>query len=121
MAVKREHFHATGRFEWEKAIRKLPLKSSRKVVAYALATWADAETGGNAHPGEENLAEATGLTTRSVRDALGALRGMGLLFRESRGSTQGLRRLADVYILSLHNEARIDAGMKPCDCKSTGR
>ena len=92
---------STSRFDWERAIRALPIRPPlRKLVALMIATYANGN-GGNAHPGEDRLAEECGITTRAVRGHLAALREVGLLVRTFNGSQSGRRRLADEYELAI--------------------
>lgn len=91
----------SGRFDWERAIRALPLRPPvRKLVALTLATYADKD-GTNAHPGEDRLAEDCGITTRAVRGHLSALRELGLIVRTFRGSSYGRSKAADEYHLAM--------------------
>lgn len=89
---------ALDRFEWERQVLKTPLPSMTKLVALGLATYGN-KSGRNAHPGNRVLAEALGLSDRTVERHLGILRDAGLLDRVFRGSAAGRRRLADVYEL----------------------
>lgn len=118
MPTRREHWHhGIGYWEWVKVIRRLPISSTEKLVAYALATFADFEDGHNARPGIDGLMDATSLKSdKTVRAALQELRRLGLIVRTSEGSKAGRRGWADVYALALHDEARAIAGKKPCDC-----
>jgi hypothetical protein len=88
------------RFEWERAVRALPIRPPvRKLVGLMLATYANKD-GSNAHPGEDRLAADCGLTERAVRGHLAALRDdLGLIERTYRGSQSGRRKLADEYAL----------------------
>ncbi|GGR60989.1 DNA-binding transcriptional ArsR family regulator [Nocardioides luteus] len=89
----------SGRFDWERAIRALPLRPPvLKLVALVLATYADRD-GANAHPGEDRLAEDCGMSPRSVRRHLAELRELGLIERVFKGSSYGRAKAADEYRL----------------------
>jgi len=112
-----EHWHNAGYWEWIKVFQSLPLDSTIKLVGFALALNADFETGQNAHPGVARLMMQTGLRSdKTVRNALDKLQRTGLVERRFKGSSAGRKGLADMYWLALHNEARIIAGKKPCEC-----
>ena len=66
----------------------LPLTSIEHVVALTLALYAGAE-GGGARPGVPRLAEATGLSVRTVTAALGALVDRGVIQVTEAGRGQG--------------------------------
>jgi hypothetical protein len=85
--------------DWVPLIRWLPLASTTKAVAYALATFADYGTGENVRPGERLLAQATGLSTRAVREHVNVLLEEGLLYRHSNGKFHGRRGWASVFVL----------------------
>lgn len=92
---------SVSRFEWERVVRRLTLKSSTKLVALTLATYADRD-GTNAHPGVDRLACDCSLNPDVVRRHLKILREqIGLLERTVEGSKQGRRRLADSYDLAV--------------------
>ncbi|MBQ1009437.1 hypothetical protein KBX53_00380 [Micromonospora sp. M51] len=92
----------TGRFEWEKIIRRVVFPSNHrsiKLVAMMLASFADSRTGENARPGEARLAAMCQLGQSTVRASLKWLREEGLIHRVSRGSNLGQSNLVDVYQL----------------------
>lgn len=63
----------------------------------------------------------TGLASKqTVVTHLEKLRDLGLVSRQFKGSSAGRRGWADEYWLTLHDEARVAAGKKPCDCGSEG-
>ncbi len=95
---------AQPRARWEHLIRWLPLGATTKAVAYALATFADNDTGENVRPGERLLAQATGLSTRAVREHINVLMEEGLLYRRSNGKFNGRRGWASVYVLCAHDQ-----------------
>jgi hypothetical protein len=94
---------AQPRADWEKLIRWLSLASTTKAVAYAMATFADNKTGENVRPGERLLAQATGLSTRAVREHIGVLMEEGLLYRASNGKYHGRRGWASVFVLCAYD------------------
>ena len=94
---------AQPRADWEKLIRWLPLGATTKAVAYALATFADNKTGENVRPGERLLAQATGLSTRAVREHTNVLLEEGLLYRHSNGKFHGRRGWASVFVLCAYD------------------
>ena len=116
MARKFEHWEQVSYFVWLRTFTKLPIKSREKLVGYALASNATFATGHDAHPGTDLLMLQTGLSDKTIRDALAELRRLGVIERRFEGSKAGRRGMADMYYLTLHNEARIAAGEKPCDC-----
>jgi hypothetical protein len=84
-----------------------------KSFGLLLATYAD-KNGTNIHPGEDHLARVTGLTVRSVRMHLAALRETYcLLERTDRGSAGGRRAVADDYRLVMPNDVMIRIGLIP--------
>lgn len=119
MPRKFEHWHAVPYFDWVTAFSRLPVGSTVKLVGYALALNATSKTGKDAHPGMDLLMIQTGLRSeKTVGTALAELRRLGLVSRVFEGSKAGRRGLADDYWLALHNEARVAAGKKPCECKN---
>lgn len=87
---------SVGRYEWERWVRRVRLHPSVKLVALTLATYANRD-GTHMYPGVAKLAAVTGLTERSVRDALKTLRDLGLLERTREGFRNGRRALADEH------------------------
>jgi len=88
------------RFSWEREIRGM-LPAHMYPVALSLATFGSKE-GDNAHPGEHRLADAIGVTTRTVRTALAWLDANGWITRTHLGGKSGSQRgLADAYRLTL--------------------
>lgn len=109
---------AAKRFEWERAIRALPIRPPvRKLVALMVGTYASAD-GTNAHPGEDRLAEECGITPRAVRGHLAALRDLGLIVRTFEGAKGGRRKLADVYALEV--PADVLTRLKAADHRNDG-
>lgn len=92
--------------EWiDERIRWLPLPATTKLVAYAMATFATYDTGEDVRPGERLLAQATGLSTRAVREHINVLLTEGLIYRHSNGKFHGRRGWASVYVLCSHERA----------------
>jgi hypothetical protein len=84
-----------------------------KSLGLLLASYAD-KNGTNIHPGEEHLARVTGLTVRSVRAHLTALRETYCLIeRTDRGSAGGRRAIADDYRLVMPDDVTIRIGFIP--------
>jgi hypothetical protein len=108
------------RAKWEHLIRWLPLASTTKAVAYALATFADNESGENVRPGERLLAHATGLSTRAVREHTNVLMEEGLLYRHSKGSFSGRRGWASVYVLCAYDRKIELAEKAESEFRNTG-
>lgn len=117
MGRRWEHYEQVGYWDWMRVFMALSINPTIKVVGCALAFNADYGTGHEAHPGIERLMAQTGLRSdKTVRTALEQLRRAGLIERRFKGSSAGRRGLADMYYLTLHNDLRIAAGVKPCDC-----
>jgi hypothetical protein len=90
---------AIRRFDWERIVKRARMNPSTKLVALAIATYAD-KGGDRMYPGVQKLAAVTGLTDRTVRTALRVLRDdLCLLERTYEGSRNGRRGLADEYRL----------------------
>lgn len=77
---------------------ELPLKGSAKPVLTALADMADEE--GTCYPGQDMLAQMTGMSVSSVGRALKRLEQLGLITREHRYGPAGYRT-SDRYRLQL--------------------
>ncbi len=58
------------RFEWERLVRRIAMPRTTKLVAMTLASFAN-QDGSNVRPGRERIANACGVTPRtiSIRDA----------------------------------------------------
>ncbi|SLC01309.1 helix-turn-helix domain-containing protein [Mycobacteroides abscessus] len=78
------------------------LSAAQRNVLLALETFADYLDGSNAHPGETNLAEICGLTTRAVRTALSRGCELGLIKKTANENPRASR--AAVYRLVLSDE-----------------
>lgn len=91
-----------GRFEWERAVLRLAMPTTTKLVALTLAIYGNRD-GSGIHPGEARLARELGLSQRSVRGHLWTLRErLRLIVRESHGGSRS--GLADTYRLGLPND-----------------
>jgi hypothetical protein len=114
------------RFEWERAILALALPSTTKLVALALAVYADAKTGEHAHPGEDRLAVDCGLADRVVRRHLFTLRHLRLVDRTWKGRANQYRRMADEYALAIPSDVvehldryrTLESGSKALCCRT---
>ncbi|MEU7761638.1 hypothetical protein [Micromonospora aurantiaca (nom. illeg.)] len=114
---------ATGRFEWEKIIRRVVFPSNQrsiKLVAMMLASFADSRTGENARPGEARLAAMCQLGQSTVRASLKWLREEGLIHRVSRGSNLGQANLVDVYQLCAPSDWESRFPLLPSHGKDSG-
>ena len=84
-----------------------------KSFGVLLASYA-ASDGSRIHPGEEHLARITGLTERSVRSHLAALRDTYYLIeRTEKGSLASRRDYADVYRLVMPDDVMTRIGLVP--------
>jgi Helix-turn-helix domain len=90
----------TGRYDWERIIRRCDLPSTTKLVAMMAATYANLD-GTRVFPGTARLAAVCNLSERAVRAALGNLRDVGLIVRDVKGGMRGTKAYADVYHLAI--------------------
>jgi len=91
-----------GRFEWERAVLRIAMPTTTKLVGLALATYGNRD-GSNAHPGEARLARELGLSQRAVRKHLALLRDdLRLIVKISHGGSRSGH--ADTYRLGLPND-----------------
>lgn len=90
----------TGRFEWERIVRRAMLPEPVKYLAFVLATYADPD-GSRVRPGLPVLAAVTGKAVRTVRRLLAELVDHGLIELVSRGGGRGHNGRASVYRLTL--------------------
>jgi DNA-binding MarR family transcriptional regulator len=102
-----------NRFDWERSIRRLRLGMSTKAVALMLASYANGDDGGNAHPGVDRLAAELEIHERTVRRHLTRLAKLGLIEKTSSGSSAGRRRRADCWALTLPDDAATRIGLTP--------
>lgn len=97
---------AQGRFEWERAFRRIVVPSeikATKVVGMMLASFADRD-GTSIYPGEQRLADICQLGRSTVNPCLKWLREQYLIYRQSHNVTRKGRRLADEYQLSMPSD-----------------
>ena len=90
--------HFAGRFEWERIVRRCRLRPLTKYVGMVLAQYANSD-GTNAFPSVAKLARVTGLSERSVRNALSDMRSTGLIKRVQKGGLRGTQAIPDVHCL----------------------
>lgn len=76
----------------------LKLPSSQKLVLILLANYADES--GYCYPGQEAMAEKTGLSSRTIRRAIQSIEDAGLVRREKRYREDGTRN-SDAYFLNV--------------------
>ena len=86
------------RFTWERMVRATKMDPSTKLAALICGTYAN-QDGSKVRPGLKRLSEDSGLSQRSMKRAVVALRSMGLLDRVSKGSNLGVKDMVDVYRL----------------------
>lgn len=103
-------------YAWRRIVRRARLGSSVKLVAYALADYANPD-GTRIHPGNERLVAVTELGDKTVRRALSALRDYGLIDRVVEGSKAGRRAIADEYRLTFPDDLMDRVPMLPPDEK----
>lgn len=90
-----------GYLAWARTIRRLNLHRSTKAVAQALGLHTTRDTGRDAHPGRERLAQETGMSKRSITTHLGILERLGLVVCVARGSDMGRSARASEYALAV--------------------
>jgi hypothetical protein len=93
-----EEVHGCARYEWERIVRRVRMPGPTKCVAFALATYANAD-GTSIYPGNERLTAVACYSDKAVRSALEWLRRGYLIDRVREGSRGGRRGLADEYRL----------------------
>lgn len=91
--------HAADRFDWCQMIRRARVLPSVKLVARALADYANRD-GTSIHPGVQRLADDTCLCEKTVRTALKKLAGSGLIECLFDGSKAGRRGRASEWRLT---------------------
>jgi hypothetical protein len=97
---------AVGPHEWMRVWVRVVASPSVKLVGAMAAHFADYDDGANIHPGNALLgAVCGGMTARTVISALAQTREWGLIWRYCEGSKQGRRGLADVYRLTIPEDA----------------
>jgi hypothetical protein len=78
---------------------------SVKLTGIMAAHFADYATGADIRPGNDILSAVCGLDKRTVLRSLAQIRAWGLIWRYSEGRLQGRRGLADVYRLTIPEDA----------------
>lgn len=79
----------TGRYEWERIVRRVVMPPQHKLVALLLATWADPD-GSRVRPGMDLIAAAMGRSRRTASEVVRSLcREFGLLEQVARGGGRG--------------------------------
>ncbi len=86
------------RFTWERMVRATKMDPSTKLAALICGTYAN-QDGTKVLPGLKRLSADAGLSQRSMKRAVVALRSMGLLDRVTKGSNLGVKDMVDVYRL----------------------
>lgn len=90
-----------GRYEWERIVRRISMPKPLKLLAFVLATYADAD-GSRVRPGSSALADVTDSGERSVRRLMTILReDLGLIELVSRGGGRGGTGRTAEYRLSV--------------------
>lgn len=90
----------TGRFEWERIVRRIRMTKPLKLAALVLATYADPD-GSRVRPGIEVLAAVTGDSEKNARRILSMLREMQLVEQVARGGGRGGRGKASEFRLTV--------------------
>lgn len=94
-------WEVVGYLTWLRVLRVARLPPSAGYVAHVLGGYSTADTGRSARPGLDELAAATGYSTRHIRDQLAHLRERGLVRRVRIGSDMGREKQADEYVLTV--------------------
>lgn len=91
----------SSRFDWERALRQANLPPTRKLVLQTLSSYAN--KAGEARPSQERIAEASGLTRRTVGTHIRAAIDEGWVVRLVKGRSKGRggKALASVYVLTI--------------------
>lgn len=97
-----------GPREWMNVWARVIAPPSVKLVGVMAAHFADYSTGADIRPGNEILAVVSGgMDKRTVLKALGQIREWGMIWRYSEGRLQGRRGMADVYRLTVPEDALV--------------
>ena len=97
---------AVGPREWMNVWVRVIAAPSVKLVGVMAAHFADYSTGAEIRPGNELLAVVSGgMDKRTVLKSLAQIREWGLILRYSEGRLQGRRGMADVYRLTIPEDA----------------
>lgn len=90
----------TGRFEWERLVRRIVMPWATKSLCFLLSTYADKD-GSRVRPGLDVLTAVTGLGETTVRRRLAKLCADGLLERTRRGGGRNGRGRTTEYRLTI--------------------
>lgn len=90
----------TGRFEWERLVRRIVMKKPVKLAALVLATYADPD-GTRVRPGVDRFAAVTDDSERNARRIVGELERMQLITLTARGGGRGGRGKTNEYQLTV--------------------
>lgn len=90
----------TPRFEWERLVRRIVMPGPHKLMAFVMASYADAD-GSRVRPGNDVLAAVTDQSEKNVRRIVTALRELGLLRVAARGGGRGGKGKATEYQLTI--------------------
>jgi hypothetical protein len=91
----------TGRYEWERVVRRIVMPPNIKLLAFAMATYADPD-GSRVRPGVDVLAAVVGQSDSTVRRSLAVLRTkLGLLDQTTRGGGRNGRGKTAEYQLTI--------------------
>jgi hypothetical protein len=91
----------SGRYEWERLVRRISMPGHIKLLALTLSTYADAD-GSRVRPGQGTLAAVIGVTARTIRRQMTILEDdLGLLQMVSRGGGRGGSGNPAVYRLTV--------------------
>lgn len=95
-----DEYEITGRYEWERLVRRCRIDPLTKYVGMMLAQYANSD-GTQAFPSVATLARVTGLSERRVRTSLTELRALGLIKRVQKGGMRGTQAYPDVHVLTI--------------------
>lgn len=98
-----DEIHGSARYEWERIVRRVVMPGPTKCVAFALATYANAD-GTSIFPGNERLSAVTCQADKTIRRALAWLRAGYLIERVREGSRGGRGGFADEYRLTIPSD-----------------
>lgn len=93
----------TGRFEWERLVRRILLPKPVKLAALILATYADPD-GSRVRPGMDTLAAVTGDSERNARRMVDRLVSLQLVTLVRRGGGRGGKGSASEYRLTIPSD-----------------
>ncbi len=111
------------RRRWARMVLKSELTQAQKTVLFALETYADWSDGTNAFPGEIQLAELCGMTTRAIRMALDRGKALGFIQQTQRANPKAhkaavYRLVAPGSIMGIDNPST--GTSVPVETRSTG-